>query len=224
MNKKLKKAPIIFLMACFFLFTYPSVSTYAAISPDLSSNALKSAKNCHLTIDANKHIADDNIFAEADGMCQGQVRGYYLKANDSFNIIGSVSTFVNYNGEKFDFLVEPSGDLAIMTVKIIEPKISTKHSKMRDKNAIRYKNKQQTSFNENDYLDENYLVKINKKENIAKEKKHHEISNKEETGQTKKERHIEINYSGIMINTFLVLTIFTVFFACYFVIKKMKKR
>ena len=217
------KAPIIFLMACFFLFTYPSFNTYAAVSSDLSVEELKNVKKCHLTIDANKHIADDNIFAEPDGMCRGQIRGYYLKANDSFNIIGSVSTCVNENGDKFAFIVEPSGDLAIMTVNIIEPKITTKHTKTRAKNAINVKEKNQTSFNENDYIDENYLVKDNKKGIVSNEKIHHEVPVLESKSE-KKEQDNEINYSSIVIDILLVVLIMSVLVASYSVYKKMKIR
>jgi len=224
MNIVRVKAPIIFLMACFFLFTCPKFNTYAAVSNDLSANELKNAKKCHLKIDANKHIADENIFAEADGMCRGQVRGYYLKANDSFNIIGSVSTFVNYNGEKFDFLLEPSGDLAIMTVKIIEPKISSKHTKTRVQNAISFKEKHQASFNETDYIDENYLIKDNKKEVDSIEKVPEEEPNVEKIKHVKKEQDNAINYASIFINILLVLSIFAVSIASYLVYKKLKKR
>ncbi|MCM3317977.1 hypothetical protein M3603_15265 [Rummeliibacillus stabekisii] len=223
MNIRKSKAPIILMVVCFFLFR-PQFHAEAILSNDVSSDELNTAKSCKLTIDANKHIADNDNFAEADGMCRGQVRGYYLKANDSFNIIGSVSTFVNYSGEKFDFLVEPSGDLAILTVKIIEPKISTKHTKTRAKNEINYKKNHQVSFNEKDYLDENYLVKDTKKETVSKEKVPYEVSNGEKNKHVKKEKDNPINYSSILISILLGLLILAVLVASHSVYKKMKKR
>lgn len=120
MKNYLYKAPIIIMMVCFFLFFIPYNNAHAIISEYLSNEEIDTAHKCTLTIDADKHIADINIFAEANGVCSGQVQGYYLKANDSFNIIGAVNEFVNYDGEKFDFVVEPSGETAIVTVRLIE--------------------------------------------------------------------------------------------------------
>lgn len=228
MNKKKVKAPIIIMMVCFFLFTHQSFNVQAAISDNVTKQEISSAKACTLVIDANKHIGERKIFAEAKGICNGQVQGYYLKASDSFNITGAVNEFVNFNGEKFDFLIEPSGSLSVVTVKLIEPIKSTIHTKKRKSNLRNYKKKHQTDFDINEYLEENQKATVKQdKEEAIRSSDQVAIKNKSDKKvivEKKKERNNKSGLSFISIFTdlIIILAIITLLYASYYYFRKLK--
>lgn len=225
------KAPIITLMVCFFIFLSPYNNANAMFSEDLSNEDIRDAHKCTLTIDANKHIVEDNKFAKATGVCKDQIQGFYQKATDSFNIDGNVVDYVNFDGEQFDFVIEPEGELAIATVKLIEPKKATTYSKARKKNAKNFKEEHQTNFDDSGYLGENL-----KDENVVqektvnnrqadKEKKLEKSTNKkskiDNKDKEKKDKSWQFNYS-IIINILLIIAIVGILFATYIFYKKLR--
>ncbi|GEL05445.1 hypothetical protein [Rummeliibacillus stabekisii] len=220
------KAPII-MMGCFFLFTQRPFNVQAVISEDITDQEIKLAKACTLIIDANKHIGEIKKFAEAEGSCNGQVQGYYLKANDSFNIRGAINEFVNFNGEKFNFLIEPSGSLAIVTVKLIEPIKPTIHTKKRKGNLVNYKEKHQTVFDINEYLEENQKASASEEEDAIKSSDQVTKENKYEkkvSVEEKKERQPKNKFSAIsmVVDLLIILAIIVVLCASYFIFKNLK--
>lgn len=231
MRNSLCKAPVVIMTVCFFIFLAPYNNADAMISEDLSDEDIRDAHKCTLTIDANKHIVEDNKFAKATGVCKDQIQGYYQKATDSFNIDGNVMDYVNYDGEQFDFLIEPEGELAIATVKLIEPKKATTYSKARKKNAKSFKEKHQTNFDVSVYLgenheDENIVQEKTVKDGQAdKEKKLEKSTNQKPKIDNKdkemKDRSWQFDYS-IIINIFLIIAIIGILFATYIFYKKLR--
>lgn len=54
-------------------------------------------KKCTMTIESNKHTFDSP--AQASGVCNGMVRGYYVPEADQFNVIGVVNAEITKNGQ-----------------------------------------------------------------------------------------------------------------------------